>query len=247
MKKIIPSFIKRSIRDLVINEGEIIHSYAQSNEDLVLKRYFNRKIWAKQTGFFVDIGAYHPVKYSNTYLFYQYGWRGINIDANPGNMDLFREIRPNDINLECAISSTGMKLDYYMAENYENLNTFSKEFLERNSHYTKITKTIKLQTVTLSSVLDQHLPSSQSIDFLSIDVEGFEIEVLKSNKWDKYRPSVVLIEMPGISFEDIMKHDITQFLMNVNYYPFDRTILYGEKNIGGVFFHDKLKEFYPKF
>ena len=246
IKVLIPSFIKSKVKDIIANEGKIIHSYAQSGEDILLKKYFNRKIWAGQTGFFVDVGAYHPKVFSNTYLFYQFGWRGINIDARPGSMKLFNDIRPEDINLEYAISSKQETLKYFMSEKSDTINTFSREFIRKNNYEKKYTDTIELKTETLVSIFDKYVPISQSIDFLTIDVEGFDEKVLRSNDWDKYRPEVVVVEIPGIDFEKVLAHPSARFLKKHRYYPFDRTILYGNNNLGSIFFHDGLKEFYPR-
>ena len=70
--------------------------YSQNGEDLILNRFLENK----KNGFYIDIGAHHPIRFSNTYLFYKKGWRGINIDAMPGSMDLFNKIRSRDINIE---------------------------------------------------------------------------------------------------------------------------------------------------
>ena len=76
--------------------------YSQEGEDMILQRMFGQR----REGFFVDVGAHHPFRYSNTYLFYKKGWRGINIDATPGSMREFEKYRPADINLEVAVSQT---------------------------------------------------------------------------------------------------------------------------------------------
>jgi hypothetical protein len=79
--------------------GPVHLSYAQEGEDMVLRRIFEDQ----PLGFYVDVGAHHPVRFSTTYFFYRRGCRGINIDATPGSMDAFRRLRPRDINLEVAI------------------------------------------------------------------------------------------------------------------------------------------------
>lgn len=171
-------------------------SYSHEGEDMLLARIFLQQT----NGFYVDIGAYHPQSYSNTYYFYLQGWKGINIDAMPGSMEIFKKIRPNDINLEIPISDTKQILTYYTF-NYPNLNGFfSKETAAERDNWkvgdweAKITSEIELQTFTLSEVLDEYLPHNQTIDFLNIDVEGLDYQVLKSNDWKKYRPKIVLIE-----------------------------------------------------
>ena len=77
---------------------------------MILNRFFERK----RNGFYVDVGAHHPKRFSNTYTFYKKGWRGVNIDAMPGSMEKFKKIRPRDINLEFAISNKNGTLVYHM-------------------------------------------------------------------------------------------------------------------------------------
>ncbi|WP_298717472.1 FkbM family methyltransferase [Chitinophaga sp.] len=143
----------------------------------------------------MDVGALHPKRFSNTYKFYRKGWRGINIDAMPGSMAEFRNIRPEDINLEIPVSDKAETLDFYIF-NEPALNTFSKELAEERSQKAiyHVEKVVKVQTDTLSGILDAHLPAGKAIDFLTIDAEGLDYQVLVSNNWTKYRPKVVLIE-----------------------------------------------------
>jgi FkbM family methyltransferase len=169
--------------------------FSQEGEDMVLRRIFNDK----KNGFYVDIGAFHPQYLSNTYLFYQSGWRGINIDAMPGSMEFFNKIRPNDINLEIAISNKKEELTYYTF-NIPNLNGFSQELsLERDGWKVgdweaKLLEKMQIETHTLAEILDKYLPNNQTIDFLNVDVEGLDYQVLISNNWSKYRPIIVLVE-----------------------------------------------------
>lgn len=84
-------------------------SYSQEGEDMIMRRLLS----GKKDGFYVDIGAHHPFRFSNTYHFYKQGWRGINIDARPKIMRTFDRMRPRDTNIECAIGETEGYLDYY--------------------------------------------------------------------------------------------------------------------------------------
>ena len=166
-------------------------SYSQEGEDGILKRVFA----GQGPGFFVDIGAHHPKRYSNTYYFYLYGWRGINVDPAPGTMQMFNAIRPRDINVEAAVANGNRALTYYEFDE-STLNGFSKEISEsrnENGPY-KIVNERTVQTTKLSEILDRHLPPGQKIDFLNIDVEGLDLEVLQSNNWEKYQPTIVLAE-----------------------------------------------------
>ncbi len=88
------------MRNNIFN-GHSINSYSQEGEDMVLRRLFEQKT----VGYYVDVGAHHPKRFSNTYYFYKRGWRGINIDAMPGSMKLFNKMRPRDINVEIPVSS----------------------------------------------------------------------------------------------------------------------------------------------
>ncbi|MBZ9632349.1 FkbM family methyltransferase [Salegentibacter sp. LM13S] len=166
-------------------------SYSQEGEDLILKRIFE----GQKTGFYVDVGAHHPKRFSNTYLFYKIGWRGINIDAMPGSMAIFKEIRPNDINLEIGVSKEQEEKIYYMF-NQQAINTFSEIEAKKklNIEKFKVVETRKINTLPLRMILKQYLPKHTKIDFITIDVEGLDFEVIQSNDWENYRPKIVLVE-----------------------------------------------------
>ena len=169
-------------------------SFSQEGEDLLLKRIFEHK----KNGFYIDVGAHHPFRFSNTYLFYKKGWKGINLDAMPNSMKIFEKYRPRDINLEIPVGKDGEKLVYYIF-NEPALNTFDKNRIEAivsKSVYTLI-REMEIQIRSLKSILDEYLPKGQNIDFMSIDVEGLDFEVLKSNDWKKYRPEILFVESLG--------------------------------------------------
>lgn len=149
-----------------------------------------------ETGFYVDVGAHHPERFSNTYLFYEMGWRGINIDAMPGSMKEFLRLRPRDINIEAAVAEEVRDLTFYIF-NEPALNGFSKDLAEERAgklYDWKIIEERPMKTVPLAQLLERHVPPGQKIDFMSIDVEGLDLEVLRSNNWEKFRPSVLLVE-----------------------------------------------------
>jgi FkbM family methyltransferase len=166
-------------------------SYAQEGEDVLLDR-----LLAKQTdGFYVDVGAHHPKRFSNTHYFYMRGWSGINIEPNPVVVGSFRQMRRRDINLQLGISGKAGELLYYEF-NDPALNTFDKRLMqerERNTSY-RCTGAQTIRVATLASVLESNLPSDKTIDFLTVDVEGLDIDVLRSNDWDRFRPRCVVSE-----------------------------------------------------
>lgn len=190
-------------------------SYSQFGEDIVLSTFFDMdKI---KNGFYVDVGAYQPKKFSNTYFYYKKGWSGINIDAKPGSMELFRKQRPRDINLEIGISKEEKKLDFYIFKESA-YNTFSKELAD--SCIKKgilFDKKAEVNTLRIESVLDKYLSKNKKIDFISIDVEGLDFEVLESNNWDKYKPRYILAEMHNFDIENIKESFIYKFLVDKGY------------------------------
>ena len=207
-------------RNLPIYSPWAQRSWSQEGEDMVLRRIFEKK-----NGFYVDVGAHHPKRFSNTYFFYEKGWKGINIDAMPGSMNAFEKVRPRDINIEVPISSKKQKLKYY-GFNEPALNGFSKELSEQrnNSRGYDIIFTRDLQTQTLQNVLDTHLPKEQIIDFLSIDVEGLDFDVIKSIDLNKVRPRLILIEILSSSYHELINNEITTHIISHNYSVFSKTI-----------------------
>jgi len=204
-------------------------SYSQEGEDQILRRIFE----SRKVGFYVDVGAHHPQRFSNTYLFYKRGWRGINIDAMPGSMHSFNKVRPRDTNLEIGIAELKAQIDYYIF-NEPALNGFSHA-LSQERHVAEspflIKDVIKVDVLPLREVLEQYLPVGQSIDFMSVDVEGLDFQVLRSNDWNRYRPTYVLAEVLGSSLHEIEQSEIGQFMRDKGY------VLYA-KCMNTVFFRE---------
>ena len=187
--------------------------YSQEGEDILLNRIFEDEA----SGLFVDVGAHHPKRFSNTFLLYKKGWHGINIDPLPGSMKIFKKIRPRDINLEIAVSHKEQELTYYMF-NEPALNSFSKTIAmqHQNDQY-KIEKMIKVPSLPLAKKLANHLPKRQIIDLFNVDVEGLDLEVLKSNDWQNYRPKVILVEILHSRLNAIKREPIYNFLEKIGY------------------------------
>ncbi len=195
-------------------------SYAQEGEDNILYRLFENR----ESGFFIDVGAHHPMRFSNTYKFYKMGWRGINIDAMPGSMEPFKLIRPEDINLEIPVSDVEEESSFYIF-NEPALNTFSEAMAKAcdgKDNY-KIEKVVTIKTQRLDNILDQYLPPGQPISFLSIDAEGFDHKILLSNNWDKYRPEVVLLESDE-GFTGIVNSALYKFMHEKGYEIIAKTV-----------------------
>lgn len=187
---------------------------------MILSRIFEDR----ETGFYVDIGAHHPQRFSNTMLFYQKGWRGINIDALPGSMEAFQKERPEDINLEIAVSYKVEERRFYIF-NDTALSTFSRALVEeykQKKEYSVLSE-IRLKTLKLEDVFKEHLPPGQRIDFMSVDVEGLEMDVLKSNNWEVCKPQVVLTEVLEFDFNNFPDTELYCFMRNNGYSFFAKT------------------------
>jgi len=212
LRHLLPGTYQERLRCLF--ERYAITSYSQHGEDIIVRQILENY----RTGFYVDVGAYHPQQYSNTFYFYKKGWRGINIDARPGSMELFNRLRPRDINLEMAVSHTRQTLPYH-GISQPALNTFSKHaFNQHNSEEGyKVVFEKYIQTVPLSEILDQYLPEETEIELLSIDVEGFELSVLHSNNWEKYRPHVIIIEDLFFTVSKVNQSAVFSYLSNQGY------------------------------
>lgn len=190
-------------------------SFAQEGEDLVLARHFGNK----RDGFYVDVGSHHPWRFSNTYLFYRRGWSGLCIDPLPGTMRQFQRHRPRDIALEIGISAEPSTLRYFMF-NEPALNTFDPALAsdrDRQAGYA-VREIRDVQTQPLRTVLARHLPKDRvAIDLLSIDVEGLDLEVLKSNDWDRWRPQTVVVECLGATVDALLEDDTYRYLEALGY------------------------------
>jgi len=191
-----------------------VRAYSQEGEDMILRRLFEDE----KQGFYVDVGAHHPRLFSNTCLFYAMGWRGINIDSLPGSMKRFQRARPRDINLEKAVSDKSETLTFYVFDEPA-LSGFSetltkKRVAEGEYH---IIGQYQVTTEPLRDILDAYLPKGQRIDFLSVDVEGHDLRVLRSNDWGKYRPRAVLVESLETSLEEILESETYRFMKSERY------------------------------
>ena len=219
--------------------GEI--TFSQAGEDFLIRNFFYPELSSRESGIFVDVGAFHPYKQSNTYYLYRSGWRGINIDPRPKVMDEFKKIRPEDINLEIAVSDQKQELNYYYLGDDSTMNSFSLSYLESIGQKDNIKKKIAIQTETLSEVLEKHLPNSKTFRFLSIDAEGLDLNILHSNNWEKFRPELIAVEIKGIEFDDILKSEISQYLYSKGYHFYSRIPL-PTSGINTVFFCDKSRK-----
>ena len=193
-----------------------------------------------ELGFYVDVGANNPTELSNTHFFYKKGWNGINIDALPGSMKKFNRLRRRDINLEIPISDRQEILKYYMFS-CSFYNSFSEETAIKQKD--RLIGTKELRTEKLSVIFDKYL-KNREIDFLTVDVEGLDFQVIKSNDWTKYRPKLIIVELNGHGIESVSENEISKFLAEKGYsfYSFSiNNIFYIENEFYKIRYPNKYK------
>ena len=163
--------------------------YSYGGIDSVVNDIFKNQ----KNGFYVDVGAQHPIKNNNTYLLHKKGWEGINIDLDQKNINLFNVSRKKDCNICAAISSLEKDANLYYYHEGSPINTLSREIADRQKAIIKETRAIR--TKTLTSILDNSKFKNKEIDFLSIDVEGVELEVLQGLNLNIYKPKIIVVEL----------------------------------------------------
>ncbi len=187
-----------------LNKSADKRTYSQYAEDIFIDRFLGYP----KNGFYVDVGANQPDHLNNTKRFYEKGWHGINIEPDLNNFRLLEKARPEDTNLNVGISDQESVLIFYVCEE-DTLSTFSKETAEKlASEGHRIIAEKEVSVIKLYSVLEKFATSE--IDFMTIDTEGFDDEVLASNDWTKFRPRLICIED-----NDKGHHD--SFFKSINY------------------------------
>ena len=189
-------------------------SYSQDQEDLFINDYF-KKI---DNGFYLDIGCYHPIKYSNTALLYNRGWQGINIDMNQTSIDLFNILRKKDKNICAAISSSNKEVIQYIDHLYSPVNTIDKNFSQVFSKrfQTKPFSKKNIFTSTFTEIVKKYEIQITKIDFLNIDVEGHDYEVLKGIDLLNIKPKIICIEVDNHE-KNLSNERIKNHLIKFNY------------------------------
>ncbi len=211
-----PSWLERNkffrylfiTRKLYLSKTHFLH-FGQFGEDLSIGHLFG----AETSGFYVDVGCYHPVKHSNTYGLYRRGWRGINVDVDTIKIDLFQRARPDDINVASAIGDRSGTTTYYSNGVYSLTTTLSRDFSETRTGY----KPRETPVDTLDNVIGETKYKFHSIDFLSVDVEGCDLEVLKSLNFEIYRPRLIAVESHERFFSKVVSSDLYRFLDHKGY------------------------------
>jgi len=185
-------------------------SYSLLSEDLFVDKYLK-----KRDGIYIDIGCYHPLQGNNTILLHKRGWNGINIDINKTSIDLFNHLRPDDENLHLAVSNKNKIIKLYYRKKINMLNTVDKNFAEKN--FPNGFKTSKIKSLKLDDIIKKSKFNHKNIDFLNIDVEGHEINVLKSLNFNKYKPKLICVEIHHSNKKELINNNVYKFLITKKY------------------------------
>ena len=226
MKQKMKKFVKSLFPEFFYSK----QTFSQEGEDVVLSSFYETEDVSYQ-GFYIDVGAHHPYRYSNTAYFYKKSWKGINIEATSSLIAAFHRDRKRDINLNVGIANEDSILTFYEFEEAA-LNSFNKKIsfhLDKNTKHKIISKKI-LPVYKLATILNKHLPKNQKIDFFNIDVEGLDLCVLQSNNWNKYKPKFILVE-GKLDIEQFEKNKTYVFLMQKGYKLIAktrRTLIFGQ-------------------
>ena len=178
-------------------------SYSQCGEDLFIENFFKNKNY----GTYLDIGAFNPIKFSNTLLLYKKGWKGINIDLNQTSIDLFNIFRPRDKNICAAISNKEEKVRVSIENLFSPLNTISLERSKKLSQNNIKKNLYYVKTKKINNLI------KNKFDFLNIDIEGLDFKVLKSIKLNFYKPKLICIEV----LDKTITKELIKFLKNYGY------------------------------
>jgi FkbM family methyltransferase len=171
-------------------------SYAQHLEDYHLNLAFGDQ----KTGFYIDVGAGHPVADNVSCWFYLRGWGGIVVEPQAELTELYAHVRPRDIRETCVLGRARGEIDFYAVDRLHGLSTIKPEVVAKAKDIgAKSYKTVKMRMETLASLCEKH--GVRTIDFLKVDVEGAEGDVLAGNDWKRFRPRVVMCEAmaPGLA------------------------------------------------
>ena len=197
-------------------------------EDLVIIENFKNI----KNGIYVDAGCYHPLHLNNTFLLYKKGWRGINIDLSEYSIDLFNYLRPDDININNAVTNFDGEIKFYYQKKLSQLTSVKKDTAIRRMQG-KI-KEKKIKALKLDTILENSKYKNKQIDLLNIDVEGGDFDALRSIDLNIYKPKIICIE---IDEEDILSSETYNYLLNLNY----KKLWSSKSNISHIFSRNDLK------
>lgn len=189
--------------------------YSNWGLDILADHFFKDE----KNGIYIDVGCHHPILNNNTYRLYKRGWIGINIDLDFNTIDMFNFFRNKDSNIQTAVSDKEEERNLYFFHNRSAINTLSSKTGSKAKEIRKI------KTKSLNTIIENSVFKDKKINFISIDVEGFELNILKGFDINKYKPDLIVIEFIDINCKEyylqninnILNSDIYKFMNQHNY------------------------------
>ncbi len=184
-------------------------AYSHWGVDLIITKLLN----SKNKGIYIDVGCHHPFLNNHSYLLYKSGWEGINIDIDYNSIDMFNFFRKSDVNIQTAVTDHKGEVDLFFYHNRAAKNTISKEFGSDAKEQKKI------NSDTLNNIIENSKFKDSKVDFVSIDVEGNEMNVLNGFNLKKYKPKLILLEFILPNKKEFYEKDINE-ITNSEVYKF---------------------------
>lgn len=212
----LPSWLERNwvfrklflLRKMYLIKARSSH-YGQFAEDVSIARFFD----SSYRGFFVDVGCFHPKKYSNTWRLHKQGWRGINIDIDSIKINGFDMVRPGDINIACAVSNTEGEVTCYSHGFYAGTTSLHRRCVSYQPD--GVPRTVR--SATLTSLINATRYKNRQVDFLSVDAEHHDLEVLRSLDFDRYDPKLIAVESHLALLSEVTRSPLYEFLAAKQY------------------------------
>jgi FkbM family methyltransferase len=200
-----PSLVLEELRAMRV-------SYSQFGEDLIVREHFQGL--DNTQGRFLDVGAFHPFKFSNTILLSQLGWRGVNIDCDPGKIRLFHRLRPQDENVCAAVAAVPGEMIWLEYPEGTTNRLVAREEQNRLSAIGECAyRETLVQVRTLSEIIDQTAFKDARFHYLNIDCEGHDLGVLQGLDFSRYAPDLISVE----ALTPAAKTDLCAFLETRGY------------------------------
>lgn len=199
--------------------------YAQQGEDLVLRRLLGRnmKKTISEGGFYIDCGGYHHTQESVTRFLYDLGWDGIVVDMSETSIEGFRQHRPRDIAICCAVAEHDGQIEGYFFGDVALTNTCDEDFALRMDGGRGKIKKRSIPAKSLSTIIQEH--DVKEIDFLNIDLEGFELPALNGFPFDKVKPRCIAVEIHGRSIAAVASTDVFRKIVENGYTHVASTVI----------------------
>lgn len=237
IKKIFPVSVKNHLKAKLyefIPTSTEIHSYSQAGEDRVLSYLFYTMGVTNPS--YLDIGANMPKVNSNTYLFYERGSTGVCVEADPSLFDNLSKIRSRDTCLNVGVTFDNRREADFYVFSVSGLNTLSKEeaeYREKHGSY-KVERVIKIPLKTINEIIEENFGEAPP-DLISLDVEGIDLEILKSLDFEKHRPLAICVETITYSENRTERKmtEISDFVTSKGYF------VYGDTHINTIFVDEK--------